>query len=188
MSTKVQVVEPWGKSRAKRLLKEDIVKGVVTDNMAPKDVYAMRQEYKQYKYENFCGNLLTLKKAVAKLYHRMGRDCEAYGHDRAMMMERIMRSPVPWHRSRASRLLQEDVKAGLHKKFKPQQLYARRIEYSAYPLHIFRKHIYQEQEKESKKAFRAAKKKKKMEQAMAIIRSEAVDEVDRAMSMLCTAW
>ena len=44
-------VEPWKKSVAKALLKQDIISGAVPATMRPKDVFQMRDEYKKYPYE-----------------------------------------------------------------------------------------------------------------------------------------
>ena len=52
----------WRQSEAKKLLQEDIKNRVVTDEMNALDVYNMRVEYQEYRYDNFQTNLRSLRK------------------------------------------------------------------------------------------------------------------------------
>lgn len=47
----------WGKSEAKRLLRDDIITGVVTAEMPAKDGHSMREEFQLCKCSNFSTNL-----------------------------------------------------------------------------------------------------------------------------------
>ena len=119
---------PWAKSsKAKELLCNDIILGKVNERMNTQEVYLMRPQYKDYRMDNFRTNLGNLIKAVRKDIEHMGKDCEAYGHDRAVLAERhfdIDESPIrnSWHRSEARELLLKvDMELGLlHKEMKPK--------------------------------------------------------------------
>jgi hypothetical protein len=154
----------WKDSEAKRLLREDIISGVVLASMAANEVYDMRPEYKKWPYKNFQTNLRNLRKAIAHSYERMLADCEAYGHDQALLMTlRADNNPqdVPWHKSEAKTLLKQDIDDGRHKQMKPEAVHGMREEYQAFPLKTFRNHIHQEVDSRAKRAHRFAKKKKR---------------------------
>lgn len=53
---------PRRKSNAKKLLQDDIKNRVVTDTMKARDVYNMRHEYQEYRYDRFHANLRALHK------------------------------------------------------------------------------------------------------------------------------
>ena len=96
----------------------------------------------------------------------MGKDCEAYGHDRAVLAERhfdIDESPIrnSWHRSEARELLLKvDMELGLlHKEMKPKELFLSRQEYQAFELEVFCKAIYAAVDKKDKMRFRMEMKK-----------------------------
>ena len=130
--------------------------------MGPKQVYERHEAFKSYDYTKFRNNLYGLRKVIAREFKRMREDCEAYGHDRAIVNGSIASKPVPWHRSPAANLLQLDVKANLHLRMQPKELWATRDEYKAFELKVFRKHLCHERDREQKKAFRKEKKKKKL--------------------------
>ena len=46
-----------GESEARKLLKEDIVASIVTDQSNPADVYRMRPEYSEFEFANFKTNM-----------------------------------------------------------------------------------------------------------------------------------
>ena len=79
---------PWVKSDAKFYLREDIIGRTVTKDMEPKDVYNMRPEYKEYKYNNLRVNLLSLRKAVKRDLGRAELDQEFYLHDKIFISRR----------------------------------------------------------------------------------------------------
>jgi hypothetical protein len=163
----------WGKSQAKKLLREDIISGAVQDAMEAIHVYNSRDEYKKYDFANFKTNLANLKEAIYAAYERMGTDCEAYGHDVDLLkLIRFHDPPLPilWHKSEAKPLLEKDIDDKKHleldedtgKKVTPKHLYQSRPAYREYSLKVFRKHIYQEVDKRAKKDIRYKKKKKRM--------------------------
>jgi len=157
---------PWAKSsKAKELLCNDIILGKVNERMNTQEVYLMRPQYKDYRMDNFRTNLGNLIKAVRKDIEHMGKDCEAYGHDRAVLAERhfdIDESPIrnSWHRSEARELLLKvDMELGLHKEMKPEELFLSRQEYQAFELEVFCKAIYAAVDKKDKMRFRMEMKK-----------------------------
>jgi hypothetical protein len=166
--------EPWKKSKAKKLLKKDIIDGTVTDDMAPIFVYAMRQEYKPYKLENFRSNLRSLQKKIQRDYGRRDRDCMDYGHDKIISIgfrQQVTAANggievVPWHRSNAHPLLKEDITDGLHKVLMPSELWETREEYKQFSLKVFRNHIYQELDKREKRRTNFKKKSAKTRKAV----------------------
>jgi hypothetical protein len=131
----------WKDSEAKRLLREDIISGVVQASMAAKDVYDMWPEYKKWAFKNFQTNLKNLCKAIANSYTPMLADCKAYGHDQTLLM--TLRADentqdIPWHKkSEAKKLLKQDIDDGKHKQMKPEVLHGTRDEYQAFPLKTF---------------------------------------------------
>lgn len=151
----------WINSQAKILLQDDIIRGVVHAQMAPRDVYQMRKEYLEFKYENFRTNLKSLRDAVATSILQMQMDSLFFGHDKSIMMNERQNAPrrLLWIESLAPSLLKKDIDEGLHEHLTPAELYASRTEYQAFPLQIFRNHIYQEVDTRAKRAHRYAKKK-----------------------------
>ena len=155
----------WKNSVAKKHLRADILSGAVPPGMKAKEVYAMRPQYKQYPYKNFRSNLLSLRKLIAKDKERMRADCEAYGHDRALLAQLRADDPpenIPWHRSEAKKLLEKDIDDGKHLQMKPSEMYDTREEYQAFSLKVFRNHIYQEVDSQAKREYKRRFSKKKM--------------------------
>lgn len=156
--------ELWQNSAAKALLRAAILSGEITDDMLPKDVFNLcPEEHGKWKYENWSASLARLRNSIARDRERMTRDVLSYANDLEIVQRGRDSSTtlVPWHRSAACALLKADVKAGLHNQMKPQALYLTRREYHEhFQLKEFRRHIYQEVDKESKRAVRFEKKKK----------------------------
>ena len=158
--------EKWAKSTAKQVLKKDILLGVVTPEMDAATVYESRAMYKDYKLPNFTQNLASLIKVVQRDVARMQQDCEAYGHDRAILAKLKAESneppsPLSWHRSKARLTLKDDMQANVHKNKTPKEMWSdpEKPEYREFDLKVFRKAIYSAEDKASKKEFRFAKKK-----------------------------
>ena len=98
----------------------------------------------------------------------MQSDCEAYGHDRAIVNREIANAPgnKPWHLSNAKELLVADMSEGKHLTMAPKDLQATREEYMAFSLKVFRDHIYKEVNKDPKCKYRMEKKRKEHETAL----------------------
>ena len=92
----------------------------------------------------------------------MAADARDFGHDLARVKKLREANPVPtpWHKSECPKLLKKDVDDGLHLTLKPKQLYAKREEYRAFTLTVFRNHIYQEVDSRPKREMRFERKKK----------------------------
>jgi hypothetical protein len=157
---------PWRNSRAKQLLKEDIVNGHVSSSMQAKDVYQMHPKwYKRYKYNNFKTNLDALHKRITKDKDRADEDLVAFLHDmqiRPAPSTATHGSGYPsWQDSEAEKLLKSDIEDGIGTSLKPEQLWKSRKEYQLFPLIVFRKHIHQELRAEGEKSYWLNKKKEK---------------------------
>jgi hypothetical protein len=72
---------------------------------------------------------------------------------------------LPWHKSEAKKLLKQDIDDGKHLHMKPSELRGTRKEYEDFGLEVFRKHIHQDVDSRSKRAFRFAEKNKKKNRA-----------------------
>jgi hypothetical protein len=149
-------VEPWRNSKAKRLLYKDIVKGIVSEDAIPYEVYGMRDEYQVYKYENFVTNLKNLLRLVDKKQAFADSDEAAFNHDLAFRT-----FAKGWSGSEAQKYLQEDISEGKHLTMKPKELHQTRAEYQEYSEKKFRDFIYKERDKKKQKTYWLAKKKKK---------------------------
>lgn len=158
--------EKWAKSRGKLLLRDKIIAGEVTSKSDPKVVHPSHPEWKKWPFDNFKTNLKNLIEAVALDYKRLAEDCEAFGHDMALLKEVREKDPnpppTPWHMSAAKPLLLQDIDAGKHKKMLPNVLWETRIEFMEFGLKVFRDHLYQELDKRDKKDSRFQKKKKRL--------------------------
>jgi len=156
--------EPWAKSEAKRMLKDDIVTGVVKPFMKPREIFLSRPEFMEYESTNFTTNLRTLRDGINKDQKRMQKDCEYYGHDRALLVDLRQTKPPAkdpaksWHKSVARTLLKADITAGKHTQMKPSALYMSRREYQMYDPTVFRKHIHQEVDERASRLSRMQKK------------------------------
>ena len=161
---------PWKHSRAKEILKKEIINETVKPDMTPEFVYSMHSIFSQYSFSCFKDNLKNLHEAVKRDIGQMERDALDYGHDLAIIRQRRITSGVtriPWHGSAARRLLVQDVREGKHKTMKPIEFYHSREEYKEYTLQKVRNHIYQEIDGEKKKAWRIEKKKTKLKEIRA---------------------
>ena len=134
----------WKESEAKFLLRDDIIGGIVTSDMTPKEVYKMRDCYSDYKYERFRSNLRSLRLAVKNGLERAEKDEEAFLHDMNLFGKQ---AEGKWHRSDAYKILKEDIKSGQLKDKKPKEVYNSRHEYHAFTLTKFRKQVYHEHDR-----------------------------------------
>ena len=128
---------------AKPLLEKDYLDGAINDEMPPRVVVTLRDEYKNIPINNFRSNFLEMKKRIWKHKGRQVRDSIAFVHDTSLY---YLASEVDdcWDGSDAQLLLMIDVKCNMHKVMKPKQLWEYRPEYKEFPLDVFRDHIYQE--------------------------------------------
>ena len=155
--------QKWISSKAKRLLRDDIISGAVTADMPAKDVYNMRPEYQEWPEKNFPTNLKNLLTKIGEDYEKARVDQMAYDHDLAHL--RTLRAgqtqTLQWHRSDAKWMLIQDINMGKHELMKPAELRLTRAEYQEFDLKTFRNHIYQEVDKRMKRQFRFELKQKR---------------------------
>ena len=141
--------QPWRNSDAKGLLSDDIVNGVVPNDMAPMDVYNMRPEYQVYKYDNFRANLKRLRDRNEDRKEWATRDRKAHDHDRKIRPKPALdhRGEPRWEGSEAQRQLKLDVDAGIHLTMSKRAFYySRPVYYHNYrDLRVFRDRLYQEE-------------------------------------------
>lgn len=158
--------EAWAKSKAKILLRDDILIGAVTDRMSANEIFHSRPEFMEYDYEKFYTNLRNLRESLEKDQKRMQRDCEFYGHDRALLVSLRATNPPrrdpekSWHKSKARKSLKKDIDNGKHFQMKPSELYMQpdRPEYREFEPEEFRKHIHQEVDERAARLVRMQKK------------------------------
>jgi hypothetical protein len=136
----------WKDSRAKMLLRQDILDGKVTASMKPKQVFEMRAEYKPYGIKNFRSNLYSLRSVTKENQQKADSDAAALAHDRCIHPKAVYtpKGYPRWDGSDAQRFLKEDMESCLTNRFDPSVLRETRPEYKAFPLKVFRDHIYQE--------------------------------------------
>jgi hypothetical protein len=160
--------EKWRNSKARYLLEQDLVSGAIpleSSAMKPSDVYMQRHEFSSFEYKHFRDRLRELRKNILAQKDCAISDHEALIHDRQMHPKPVKnhRGEPRWEGSEAERLLRLDMDAGLHNMMKPKDLYVTRVEYSnSYPLFVFRKHIYQEEQRRKFLAHYYAKQQQKI--------------------------
>jgi hypothetical protein len=128
------------------LLWPDILDGKVTASMKPKRVFEMRDEDKPYGIKNFRSNLYSLHLLTQENQQEADSDAAALTHDHCIHPKAVdMSKGYPrWDGLDAQRLLKDDMETWLTNHFDPSILWETRPEYKAFPLKVFRDHIYQE--------------------------------------------
>jgi hypothetical protein len=182
--------ESWRKSKARELLKDDIILGTILPQMEAAEVYEMRPEFKKFPFKRFGPNLQNLRLAIVRDYKRMSTDCEYYGHDVGVLMELRANDPprkIAWHKSEAKPLLEKDIKDKMHEKIMengskitPAQLYKKRVEYRAFSIDVFRNHIYQEVKRLEKIESKIRYGKKKKRYPAAEVHAHVMAMIDHA--------
>jgi hypothetical protein len=153
---------PWEKSESKALLRTGLLTGEITPDMQPRQIFALHpEEHGKWGYNNWTGNLRTLRSAIARDKDRMKNDVTAFASDLSIVRSTRVGGEAVWHHTTAPQLLAKDVDEGKHLIMSPSELYETQDEYKRFSLHVFRKHIYQEVDKQPKRAIRFEKKKKK---------------------------
>jgi hypothetical protein len=137
---------PWMNSRAKMLLRQDILDGKVVDSMKPKQVFEMRPEYEPYGLVKFRTNLKNLRDGIKKNHAKADSNSATLAHERRMHppLTQTSRGYPRWDGSDAERFIKEDTDAGLTNSMKPSDLRGTRLEYQAFPLQVFRNHIHKD--------------------------------------------
>lgn len=161
METKQSV--PWKKSNEKEILKQNILDGLVREDMNPEEVYNMHEGYKQFPYANFKRNLLCLHKTINRKKHQMIVGNVAFEKFKKTAAESYDRGndtteQSPWFSSEAKTLLMSDIEAGRHLGKNPKEIWQSRPEYQKFILNRFRNHYYTLKSKMTKKEKMKARK------------------------------
>ena len=82
-----QKKEKWQSSKGKLLLRDSIIDGTVTRKLDPEEVHKSNPEWAKWPFNNFKTNLKNLFQAVALDYEQLAEDCQAFGHDLALLTE-----------------------------------------------------------------------------------------------------
>ena len=154
--------ETWRSSKAKEILRDAIIRGLVNKSMTPEEVYESHDEYKKWPKRNFKTNFKNLCTKVSKDKARSCYDAAAYEHDRALLCELrgSNKTSSQWNLSDAKHLLRQDIEEGKHFNMRPRELYGTCKEYQDFDLKTFRKHIYQEKARTTKIATGSCKKRR----------------------------
>ena len=145
----------WISSKAKEVLRDDIVKGRVTPNMKPVEVYEMHEGiYHDFKYDNFKINLKNLRVALQKKKEDAQSDEVRLRNTlKKKQNDDIQPSYPTWNHSEAQKLLCTDINSGRAQVMKPAELWSSRPEFKVYPVSVFRDHLYKERSKPLVKAY-----------------------------------
>lgn len=149
---------PWMKSRAKELLEKliaDESSYIHADGMDVDQIYISDPLFKQYKIENFRTNYRNLVAKIDLERYAVEFDQQAYNKEieKFVRNDRTKRGYKFWDGDEAQRLMKEDAKHKRTEGLKPQDLWESREAYKAFPLDVFRGHIYQEERRQKEKAY-----------------------------------
>jgi hypothetical protein len=158
---KKQPWEPWAKSKAKQQLKNWFRDGTIpldySETIGPRAVWDAHcvghplfgAAGMDYGDDLFTDHLRAVKNDVISKIKRADLDQEAFNNFRANHPVKATnhREEPRWEGSEAQRQLKEDVANQYHCDKAPQVLWndPERACYKAYPLAVFRSHIYQEE-------------------------------------------
>jgi hypothetical protein len=119
------------------------------------DAHASDDLFKRYPLKNF-------KSYFKSMQSSMARERDAIAFDQLSLQADMTSFPrnaatergyLFWDGHPAQTLLAEDVKEGRAAGKAPTQLQQEREEYKEFPLHVFRKHLYQEERKQREKVY-----------------------------------
>eukprot|EP00980_Cylindrotheca_fusiformis_P016651 scaffold4993_cov73-Cylindrotheca_fusiformis.AAC.3 len=143
----------WANSHARRLLYDDVRKGVVqidengTPLMPLEDIYSMRPEYSEYDHSKFSDRLKGIIGIVRKMESRAEEDYEALRQYKESYPVSYMnwKGYIQWQGSESQRLALIDLEAKQHITLGYRQLYEKRPEYyNEFPFDSFRDKCRQE--------------------------------------------
>jgi hypothetical protein len=157
LSKRQNMTTKWRYSEAKKLLRKDIVDGVVTMHSNVHVVYNMRDGiYLDYEFEKFRNNLKNLIVAVQKDQTDAATNTIALNNtlDRKPPPDPANQAAYPpWHSSPARMYLLQDLANGVFQGMKPSQIQQTRQEYQEFPSRVFRDNYYKEVHKPVTKAY-----------------------------------
>ena len=148
----------WAKSKAKRLLYDDIMNGTVP--LEAKDangkttmplftIYMLHEEYSKWEYKKFSARLSSIRKSIKDNNKRAKYDrsiFEKYVTKHGFVSFYSHYGYIQWPGSDAQQQLQADIQEKKHKTMGPMALWSSNpIYYDDFPLAVFRDKIYQEE-------------------------------------------
>lgn len=179
---KVAEATPWRFSRAKMLLYEDIVGGIVTDDCVAEIVYGKRVEFQEYPFNNFKTNLKTLRNTINKNQAKADNDMEALLHDMVILAPRDPSIKL-WNGSAAQKQLKKDIDEGRNNGMTTREFWTSRAEYQEWPPKKFIKHVHQVISSRKQSNYwenRTTKKKNLMKKIADIVKKPDDDDDDEA--------
>ena len=142
----------WRGSEARKVLNEDIVKGVIA-GMEPRNIYMMHNGlYKPFKYERFRSNLRNLCIAVSKQYESSYKSSAAFDNDKQWYPKPT--DKFVWYKSPEQEQIRKDIEQGKVNGKKPIEIRESRDEYKALPISTrqWRDYLWQEKKRFMKKS------------------------------------
>ena len=152
-----ETIEPWTsrekRSKAWHLLYELWMADETNDElsrMTAEEIWESNELFKQYSLQNFKKYNNDMAKSTAKQRKDIKKEEEDFKQHCINIPHNEMtdRGEPFWYNHPAKSLLKEDVESGLAYDLKPAALRETREEYKQFKLKTFRKHIYQEQERQ----------------------------------------
>ena len=77
---------PWAKSKAKKLLHDDIASGETKKFRGPTGIFQSRKEFQRCKFGNFSSNCCSLRKAIEGRLLLKSKACDAFQHDKPIVV------------------------------------------------------------------------------------------------------
>ena len=148
----------WKHSKAKALLYDDLVNGIVPikardannrSTMKLKDIYDLRPEYKLYHYSKFSSRLSTLRGTVADNLTRQKIDQKAFDDYISRHKDEVSHTSakgyIQWQGSQAQKLVQETLANNANEALEWQEWHSSDPEFHMnFPLDVFRDKVNQE--------------------------------------------
>lgn len=198
---KSEQVEPWytsakNVSRGYSLLFKlymDPKHSRAISGMSAEEIWGSHPQFQLYELEKFKSYNKNMQTLTAKRKAMIEEEEESYRRDVLRLPEKGKTSRgIPfWHTHAASELLEQHVTGemdGIIKKMKPSQIWKSRTEYQAFPLKIFRKHIYQERTKQLAAPYWQHKRNKnareKYEQTEQMLKEWNLEQINRSVQVL----
>ena len=136
------------KNETRKMMKDDIVKGVIPETMGAELAWKLRKEYEATDFALFKSRLNGMRKMVKEAKERAAQDEADLKKDREIHPRPALnaRGEVQWIESESKYYLEIDIENGLHKTLEPKDLYLTRECYKREcpDLAVFRGHIYQQ--------------------------------------------
>jgi hypothetical protein len=160
----VSMSTPWKNSLAKETLKKDILDGLVTQGMKPKEVIAMRKELYKPFAKNSAANVRSLQRSLQGLHVRSEEDHAWIVHNHHLYPCSDVDSlgGPRWDGSAAQHFLRDDLAAGkLEELGGSKALRNTQPEYLRFSLKVFRERVSQEKSRVRQKSYWMDKSRKK---------------------------